>query len=142
MRMTYSRAVDALAITLNRRPANPVKTREVAPGVHLDFDAKGRLVGLELLEASHHMTPGDLASIEEPGRELTLREAAQHSGLTAATLRVLLNAGDRLKGRKKGRDWLVSQSALDQYLASRSSSGRPAASAKGRRRRPAITLEV
>lgn len=142
MRMTYSRAVDALAITLNRRPTHPVKTREVAPGVHLDFDAKGRLVGLELLEASQHMTPGDLASIEEPGRELTLREAEQHSGLASATLRVLLNAGDRLKGRKKGRDWLVSQAALDHYLASRSSSGRPAASAKGRRRRPVIVLEV
>lgn len=142
MRTTYSRAVDALSITLNRRPTHPVKTREVAPGVHLDFDAKGRLVALELLEASQHMTPGDLAAIEEPGREFTLREAAQYSGLNAATLRVLLNTGERLKGRKKGRDWLVSQAALDQYLASRSSSGRPAVSAKGRRRRSAILLEV
>lgn len=141
MRMTYSRAVDALAITLNHRPKHPVKTREVAPGVHLDFDAKGRLVGLELLEASQHMTPTDLASIEEPGRELTLREAAQHSGLTAATLRVLLNAGDRLKGRKKGRDWLVTREALDYYMASRAASGRPAASAKARRR-PATSVEV
>ena len=66
--------------------------------------------------------------------EMTLSEASENSGLTAATLRVLLNRR-RLHGRKRGRDWFVAPAALAAYLDSRDVRGRQALDPKGRRRR-------
>lgn len=66
---------------------------------------------------------------------LSLTEAADESGLSAGTLRVLLNSG-RLKGSKRGRDWSVTRAELDTYLDSRAPAGRPAFTYKARRNRP------
>ena len=47
MRMTYDPEADALTLRLSD---GPVETREeVAPNVVLDFDADGRVVGIEVL---------------------------------------------------------------------------------------------
>lgn len=56
-------------------------------------------------------------------RELTLAEAASLCGLTSNTLRVVIHR-HRLAARKRGRDWFVTPSALDAYLASRDCRGR------------------
>jgi excisionase family DNA binding protein len=45
---------------------------------------------------------------------LTLIEAAARLGVTAATLRQQI-ANGRLKGRKVGRDWTVSEREVERY---------------------------
>ena len=45
---------------------------------------------------------------------LTLAEAAERLGVTAATLRQQI-ANGRLKGRKVGRDWTVSEREVERY---------------------------
>jgi excisionase family DNA binding protein len=45
---------------------------------------------------------------------LTLSEAAARLGVTAATLRQQI-ANGRLKGRKIGRDWTVSEREVERY---------------------------
>ena len=46
----------------------------------------------------------------------TLPEAAAQLGLSPSTLRVQLHKG-RLKGRKVGRDWQVSNREIERYRA-------------------------
>lgn len=46
---------------------------------------------------------------------LTLRQAAAQIGRSPTTLRNQVLAG-RLRGRKLGRDWLVSQRELNRYV--------------------------
>jgi uncharacterized protein YuzE len=52
MKITYDPEVDALYIEL--RPAGPegVETRETSEGIYLDFGPDGKLVGIEILDAS------------------------------------------------------------------------------------------
>jgi uncharacterized protein YuzE len=54
MQMRYDAGVDALVIELTPDAASAC-TVQGAPGVSLDFDAEGRLVAVELLEASWHV---------------------------------------------------------------------------------------
>jgi uncharacterized protein YuzE len=62
MKITYDTAADAPYIQLRSRgrPSNAV---DVAPGVVLDVDAKGRAFGLEVLWASETMSDQDLRNI-------------------------------------------------------------------------------
>jgi uncharacterized protein YuzE len=50
MRMTYDPGADALTLRLSDGPAET--SEEAAPNVVLDFDAEGRVVGIELLFVS------------------------------------------------------------------------------------------
>jgi uncharacterized protein YuzE len=50
MKVTYDPEVDILRITLNETPI--VESDEERPGIILDFDAAGNVIGLEILEAS------------------------------------------------------------------------------------------
>jgi uncharacterized protein YuzE len=55
MRMTYDPAADAMYLYLTGRSAEGVKvarTEEAAPGLMLDFDSNGRVIGTELLSVS------------------------------------------------------------------------------------------
>lgn len=58
---------------------------------------------------------------------LTLTEAAARLGLSPTTLRVQIGKG-KMKGRKVGRDWTVSEREVERYRAE--SLGRHAASSK------------
>lgn len=52
-RVTYDQCSDALYLSFVAiAPGGVAKTREVSAGVFLDFDAEGRLLGMEVLEAS------------------------------------------------------------------------------------------
>ena len=131
MQLTYDASVDALQFDL--APGTPVAgTIDWGPGVHLDMDARGRVLGIEVLDASTHFDASVLAGLRPPIVMLTLSEAASESGLSAGTLRVLLN-NKRLVGEKRGRDWQVSLADLYNYLESRAPSGRPSNTRKARR---------
>ena len=63
MRFHYYPETDSLYIDLSEKTS--VDSREVAPGVVLDFDAQGRLVGIDIDQASRIV---DLSRLE--AREL------------------------------------------------------------------------
>ncbi|HEY5609950.1 MAG TPA: DUF2283 domain-containing protein [Thermoanaerobaculia bacterium] len=50
MKLHYDRDTDSLYIDLADRPS--VDSREVAPGVVVDFDAEGNIVGIDIDHAS------------------------------------------------------------------------------------------
>jgi uncharacterized protein YuzE len=58
MKLLYYADTDSLYIDLADRPS--ADSREVTPGVVLDFDAAGVLVGIDIDRASRHL---DLASL-------------------------------------------------------------------------------
>jgi len=60
MKIIYDKEVDALSIVF--RDAT-VTTQEWAEGVCGEYDANGRLVGIEILDAKQHF--GDLSSIQQ-----------------------------------------------------------------------------
>jgi uncharacterized protein YuzE len=50
MRLSYYEETDSLYIDLAEKPG--VDSREVAPGIVVDFDESGRLVGMDIDQAS------------------------------------------------------------------------------------------
>ena len=61
MKIEYSKQVDALYINLRELPV--AESRDIEEGVTLDFDAKGHLVGLEVLDASERMGLSNLVNV-------------------------------------------------------------------------------
>jgi uncharacterized protein YuzE len=56
MKTTYDPEADALYVRF--ADAAVVESEEVADGVVLDFDAEGRIVAFELLDARRHLAAG------------------------------------------------------------------------------------
>lgn len=56
MKKAYDPTVDALYIALST--AAVVESEEVRPGIIVDLDAEGRIVGVEILDASTRVAPG------------------------------------------------------------------------------------
>ncbi len=61
MRIEYSKDEDALYIHLRDVPV--AESRDIAEGVTLDLDANGRIVGLEVLDASEALGLGNLVNV-------------------------------------------------------------------------------
>lgn len=59
MKLHYYQETDSLYIDLADRPS--AESRQVAPGVVLDFDASGALVGIDIDDASRKL---DLSRVE------------------------------------------------------------------------------
>ena len=57
---SYDEEVDAAYLTLSDAPV--ADTEEVAAGIHIDYDASSRLVGIEVLSVKRRLGDGDLAS--------------------------------------------------------------------------------
>lgn len=53
MKVTYDQEVDVLTIQLSRAPVE--ESDEDKPGVILDYDKDGNIVGIEILNASKRM---------------------------------------------------------------------------------------
>jgi uncharacterized protein YuzE len=58
----YDRSTDAAYLRFSVEPV--VESEEVAPGVVLDFDARGRLVAMEVLEAAKRLPKDALIAAE------------------------------------------------------------------------------
>lgn len=52
MKIEYDPERDLLYIWLSPTEAKAAQTVTIAPGVHADFDAHNRLIGIEILDAS------------------------------------------------------------------------------------------
>ena len=61
---TYDPEADAAYIYLGE--SKILESEEVAPGIVLDYDAEGRVVGLELLSASKVLAPGKWSEAPRP----------------------------------------------------------------------------
>jgi DNA-binding transcriptional regulator YiaG len=98
MRYFYDKSSDSLYLTLaERKYADSV---EAAPGVVLDFDAAGRLIGIDLEHASHTIDIADLSLQGEP-----TQSEATDAKMSGAEL-------------KRDREALgLSQAQLGHYLA-------------------------
>ena len=64
MRLHYYADTDSLYLDLAERPS--VDSREVAPGVVLDFDAEGALVGIDVQHASRTVNLKQLEALAVP----------------------------------------------------------------------------
>ena len=58
MKVSFDRDADALYIRFSDDEI--AETAEVRPGLMLDYDAKGRIVGLEILNASESLAGPDM----------------------------------------------------------------------------------
>jgi uncharacterized protein YuzE len=61
MRISYDEKTDSLYVRLKERPY--YESDEVKEGVLLDYDKKGNLVGIEILDASGYLSRDELASV-------------------------------------------------------------------------------
>lgn len=134
-RVTYDAAVDALAIELIA-DARHTRTVRVGDAVLAHFDARGRLVELEVHNARTLYSAAELAQLASPAEWLTLKEAAAVTGLSAATLRGQIRKR-RLVAVKRGHDWQVSRAAIENYLEGRDPRGRSSPTAPPRARKKA-----
>ena len=62
--------------------------------------------------------PADDSDLDEPSLHdlISLREAADLSGLSASHLRLLVSRGD-IWGQKIGRNWVTTAQAVQEYVA-------------------------
>lgn len=58
----YDPETDAAYLRFSGRAV--IDSAEVAPGVVLDYDADGRMVGMEVLQAKSHLPPDALVAAE------------------------------------------------------------------------------
>jgi len=61
MKIEYDREVDALYVRLQEKFV--AKTVEVDEGINIDFDDDGRLIGLEILDATERYALSDIFNI-------------------------------------------------------------------------------
>ena len=61
MKIEYDREVDALYVRLQEKFV--AKTVEIDEGINLDFDDGGRLIGLEILDATERYDLSDIFNI-------------------------------------------------------------------------------
>lgn len=62
MRTSYDPEADALFIWFAPQGTKSAETEEVAPGIMLDFDAEGTVIGIEVLDVRERMKAGEKAA--------------------------------------------------------------------------------
>jgi len=70
MKLNYYPETDSLYIDLSE--ATSVETREISEGVQLDYDADGKLVGIDIDNASAKVELKELILSKLPGRVRTV----------------------------------------------------------------------
>lgn len=123
MRIQYDQEVDILTIDLVDDLSDSPGATELAPGLYADITADGRLLSLEILNASAKYPREVLlkhpANYDEP---ISLAGAAVVAGCTVKALQLAIQRG-RLAGKKIGRNWTTTDRALADYLNSRKHEG-------------------
>ena len=62
MKLTIDRQADALYLDLAESPA--AESEEISPGVILDYNAEGKVVGIEMLHLSQRVPAEKLAKMQ------------------------------------------------------------------------------
>ena len=62
MRMNYDEQVDALYLSLDE--SDVVESEEVKPGIILDFNAAGEVIGIEVLDVKRRVPGADLKQVK------------------------------------------------------------------------------
>ncbi|MFZ2004091.1 MAG: DUF2283 domain-containing protein [Stellaceae bacterium] len=62
MRTSYDPEADAMFVWFAPEGVKSAETKEVAPGVMLDFDDKGNVIGIEVLNVSRRMATPKIAA--------------------------------------------------------------------------------
>jgi len=62
MKLTVDREADALYLELDEAPA--AESEEISPGIILDYNAEGKVVGIEMLYLSQRVAPEKLARMQ------------------------------------------------------------------------------
>ncbi len=62
MKLTIDRQADALYLDLDEAPA--AESEEISPGVILDYNADGKVVGIEMLYLSKRVSPEKLGRMQ------------------------------------------------------------------------------
>lgn len=70
MKLTYHPDTDSLYIDLSERPS--VDSQEISEGVVLDYDAQGKLVGIDIDNASNKVTLNELTLSKVPAERQTI----------------------------------------------------------------------
>ena len=83
MKITFDKDVDAVYIQLSLQ--QPEGVIEVADGIKIDISSDGKIVGIELLDATEKVSLESLLSYEISAE--TLREWAQSKGDEATRVR-------------------------------------------------------
>lgn len=69
MKFEYDKEIDALYIRIEENYVD--RTEELYEGVNLDFDARGKLIGIEILDALDRYKPADLFTLSSEPLALT-----------------------------------------------------------------------
>ena len=67
IRTSYDPEADAMFVWFGPEDQKSAATEEVAPGVLLDFDSEGRVIGVEVLDVSERMTRSKPAPCYDTG---------------------------------------------------------------------------
>jgi uncharacterized protein YuzE len=62
MKLTIDRKADALYLDLD--DASAVESEEVSPGVIFDYNASGKVVGIEMLYLSQRVSPEEIGRMQ------------------------------------------------------------------------------
>ncbi len=62
MKLTVDREADALYLDLDEAPA--AESEEISPGVILDYNAEGKVVGIEMLYLFKRVSPEKIGRIQ------------------------------------------------------------------------------
>jgi len=61
MKIEYDRDVDALYVRLQEKYVD--RTTEIEEGINIDFDENGKLIGIEILDATERYSLADIFNI-------------------------------------------------------------------------------
>ena len=91
MKITYDRNVDAMMILF--ADLDIEETKDIAPGMYVDYDADGRVVALEILKASEKY---DISNIESngPNSYLSVSDVGNLFGISPASFQYQITNGD------------------------------------------------
>ena len=113
--MTYSPGAKALGMELVKDGRNARRV-EVSDDCVVDLDAGGRVISVEILRAGAHYGKAARSGSVRP----------RWSSLSPITT-------GSSRGVKRGRDWVVTRTALVNFLEARDDAGRPAINARAAR---------
>ena len=71
MKFHYYRETDSLYIDLSEKTS--VDSQEITPGIVLDFDSSGKLVGIDIQNASENVELSSLETDEVPIKKMKIK---------------------------------------------------------------------